>query len=120
MAPEVTEGGRPQDQERSHKRKGRPSAETARLLTAWQDALRAELRMIVEALGERKAKGLGLTGDELVIALDDPRRSALVSRGIAIARELGASIDETPPDPNAPGAPPRPPGRRRKVDYGGA
>lgn len=114
----MTEGGRPQDQERSHKRKGRPSAETVRLLTAWQDALRAELRAIVDALA---ATTQNLIAVELQIPLEDPRRDRLVSRGIAIAKELGASIDDGPTDPDTPpGAPPKRPGRRGKVDFGGA
>lgn len=115
----MTEGGRAQDQERSHKRKGRPSAETRKLLNAWQDALRAELRGIVAALEETKAPGLLPGPPELAIALEDPRRDRFVDRGVKIARELGASIDDAP-DPEAAPTPARPSTRKRKIDFGGA
>lgn len=119
----MTEGGREQDQERSHKKKGRPSPETVRLLTAWQDALRAELRAVVDALEAKEAGTLfapGASGPGPLYPLEDPRRDRFVSRGIAIAKELGASIDDTPAGPEGKTPAKRPPRRRARVDFGGA
>lgn len=117
------ESGRPQDQGRKHRRTGRPSAETRRLLEAWQDVQRAELRAVVAALEATAAGGILPAGDgetlPLAIPLEDPRRDRLIDRGIKVARDLGASIDVTP-DPDTPGSAPAttPRPRRRKVDFG--
>lgn len=82
--------------------------------------MRAELDALAEALEARKADGL-IPQDkpDPLIPLDDPRRDRLVTRGIQIAKELGAEID--PPPETPPGdAPADPPRRRGRVDFGGA
>lgn len=122
------DAGRPQDQGRKHRRRGRPSPETRRLLEAWQDTLRAELRAIVAALEATADPGLlpaapGETAKP-AIPLEDPRRDRFVDRGVKIAKELGASIDADPdPEAGPGGAPatstPRPRGRRKPIDFGG-
>lgn len=112
--------GRPQDQGRSRTRRGRPSAETTLLLTSWQATLRAELRAIVAALDARAPAGL-LPADapDPLIPLDDPKRDRLVDRGVKVARELGASIDDAPEDGPTPTPATTPAKRRRKIDFGG-
>lgn len=124
-AADMTDPGRAQDQGRKHTRRGRPSAATRNLLTAWHGVLRSELAAIVAALEETKTKdvGLGLTDPDppsLAVPLEDPRRDRYITRGVAIARELGQAID--PPDAGEePGAPATTPRRRRgRVDFGGA
>lgn len=111
----MSDGGREQDQGRSHKRKGDPSPESRRRVERWRDVMRAELDMIADAL---EAKAKGLVGEDLVIPLDDPKRDRLVSRGIQVAKELGAEIDPASATPaDAPAG--RPPKRRGRVDFGG-
>lgn len=99
---------------KSHKRQGRPSAETSSLLADWQATMRAELRAIVEALGARKT---GLMPDvvELAIPLDDPRRDRLVDRGVKVGRELGTEVDVGGTAAPESAAPARV--RRRKPDF---
>lgn len=116
----MTEGGREQDQGRSHKRRGRPSAETVRLLDAWQEVLRAELRAVVDALKAEAPAGLLKDAKPSpLIPLDDARRDRLVDRGVKVAKELGASIDDGDPADGNATTETRNTGRKRKVDFGG-
>lgn len=116
----MTDGDRPQDVGRSHRRRGAPSAETAELLTTYQVAMRDELRGILAALKAAKPLGLVDVGPELAIPLEDPRRDRLWDRAVKLGRELGSAIDADPvpirPTEGSAAAKPRP--RRRKLDMG--
>jgi len=111
----TSEAGRPQDQGRSHHRKGKPSAETTSLLADWQATMRHELRAIVEAVGARASGLLPDVPASFVIPLDDARRDRLFDRGVKLGRELGTEVDVAPPvpEPTARRGP-----RRSRVDYG--
>lgn len=109
--------GRPQDVGRTRRRKGSPSPETASLLTRYHDAMRAELRALLDDVAPKEADpGLGLVPEK-------PKRLSVKDRGeawklaILLGRELGSAIEPTPPPSDA-----VTPTRRRggKVDFGGA
>ncbi len=116
-------GGRPQDQGRTHRRRGRPSAETSSLLADYQAAMRDELRDVLgELRGKPPAAGL----------LDDPanppapvrppltERARLWDLAIKVGRELGTEVDVTPAAGEAGPAQPAGPRkwRRGRVDFG--
>jgi hypothetical protein len=106
---------RPQDVGRTHRRRGAPSPETAELLTAYQDAMRTELRaLLVEIRGKVPEPGLGLVATEPVRPAIEARR-ALWALAIQLGRELGSAIDA---DPVPVTAEPGPRARRRPVDFG--
>jgi hypothetical protein len=115
----VTDGGRPQDQGRTHRARGRPSAETVSLLERYQASMRDELAgVLVELEGKIPAAGLLDEG----LPRPDPVRPSLADRArlwdlaIKLGRELGSSIDPTPP---APASSPRARrARSARVDFG--
>lgn len=116
----MTDGDRPQDVGRSHRRKGAPSPETAELLTAYQAAMRSELRDVLAEL-KGSVTPTGLLDSEFTTAEVRTRppiaeRVRLWDLAIKIGRELGSAIDADPvPVASAPAGPR---GRRRKLDYG--
>src|SRR5262245_26309549 len=85
--------GRAQDQGRSHRKRGDPSPATRDRLDRWYDTLRAELDSVIAQL---TAVSDQTTLDGIAppaIPLDDARRDRYISRGVTIARELGAEVD---------------------------
>jgi len=109
-------GDRPQDAGRRHRRRGNPSPETAALLTAYQSAMRDELRAVLAELrGTPEPAGLM---PDVVPALKRPSladRMRLWDLAIKLGRELGTAIDAAPPEADGPAPAPR---ARRRVDYG--
>lgn len=113
---------RPQDAGRSHKRRGRPSAETSTLLAAYQEAMRTELRAtLTEIEGVDPPPSLELT--------DEPPgkvrpklevRVRLWDLAIKLGRELGTEVDPAGGADAADGSPPVARRRRRRPDFGGA
>jgi hypothetical protein len=115
----TAEGGRPQDQGRTHRRRGRHSPETTALLGDYQAAMRAELRAVLGELeGVDPPPGLDLDGkppERQRPKLDV--RMKLWDLAIKVGRELGAAIDADPPATD--GKPQTTPKRSRaRVDYG--
>lgn len=110
------ETGRPQDQGRSHKAKGRPSAETRSLLARYHAAMRDDLAAILDELEPRTPEP-GLLPDVKAEPTRKPvkERAGLWDLAMRLGRELGAEID---PGPVADAAPARASGRRGRVDYG--
>lgn len=109
------EAGRPQDQERRHRAKGRPSTETRRLLAQYQAAMRDELRALLAEIEPRPpAAGLGLVNDQPK-RLPVADRARLWDLAIKLGRELGSEID---PTPLASEAPARRAPRSRRIDFG--
>jgi hypothetical protein len=107
---------RPQDVGRIRRRRGAASPETAELLTAYQSAMRDELRtLLVELAGKAPERGLGLVNTERVRPSIETRKS-LWALAIQLGRELGSAIDADPV-PLTPATAPRA-ARRRPVDFG--
>lgn len=117
MAADTT-GEREQDAGRPHRRRGRPSQATLSLLERYQAAMRDELGGLLRELeGAEPPPGLGLDANPPARV-----RPSLADRGrlwelaIKLGRELGSSIDPTPPPSSTPAAPRGP--SRRRVDFG--
>lgn len=104
---------------KSHKRRGRPSSETASLLAEYQAAMRDELRACLEELqGSDPPPGLALDGKPA--AKERPKldvRMRLWDLAIKVGRELGTAVDATPATAGAEPAAARPRSRKR-IDYG--
>ena len=113
--PMTEEAGRPQDQGRSHKRKGAPSAATRTLLVEYQEAMRAELRAVLGDLAPRVPPA-GLLPDVQAVPIRLPMAERIKAWDLAIklGRELGTEIEPAAP----PVAASRPARRPRKVDFG--
>lgn len=116
------EDGRPQDQDRRHRKAGSPSPETASLLADYQAAMRTELRAVLTEL-EGVAAPTGLLDTEFTTAEVRTRpsladRMKLWDLGIKLGRELGTEVDPGPLPGAAPAVPPSGPRRRTRVDYG--
>jgi hypothetical protein len=110
------DGTRPQDEGRVHRRKGAPSAATLSLLADYQDAMRTELRAVLDELAGQPAPA-GLLPDAAKVRVRPSigDRMKLWDLGIKLGRELGSEIDPpTPPVVQGPGRARRSP----KVDYG--
>jgi hypothetical protein len=111
------DGTRPQDAGRAHRRKGAPSAATLSLLADYQEAMRAELRTVLDELAGRPApSGLLDEPTTIRVTIRPPiaDRIKLWDLGMKLGRELGSEIDPAPP-PVVRG-PSKP--RRSRVDYG--
>lgn len=109
--------GRPQDQDRPHRKRAQPSPETASLLAEYQASMRSELRAVLAELrGKLPDPGLGLINAE-------PERPNLTDRmrlwdlAIKLGRELGTEVDDRPIEEGAQPAAPRK-WRRARVAFG--
>lgn len=109
---------RPQDVDRTHRRKGRPSAATAALLTEYHESMRTELRAVLAELAP-VTEASAMFPDLPAVTKRPPlrERMQLWDLAIKLGRELGSAIDVPDPDAQVAG-----PGRRRarRPDYGGA
>lgn len=113
----MTDPGRPQDQGRRHRARGRTSTETDALLDLYRAAMRTELRaVLVDLEGTPAAPGLipDVAPARVRPSLAD--RSRLWDLAIKLGRELGTGIDADPTPQDAPGRPGVP--RRGRVDFG--
>ncbi len=114
-----TEGQRPQDQGRKHRKRGTPSAATASLLAKWQDVKRRELESVIGTFTPAPSAQTTLDGAPDVKPLAIATRTAWMDYGIKIERSLAGEVDE-PPDPDA--APPTdttiPPRSTRRARFG--
>lgn len=110
------DGARPQDVERPHRRKGKPSAATTALLARYHAAMRADLARTLEDLEGTASSQLELDGSSTVKRPALAERVRLWELAIKLGRELGTEIDVG----RAPGeALPAPARRRRgRVDFG--
>lgn len=112
----MTDERRPQDVGRRHRRAGVPSEASRLLLAEYHDAMRAELRALLDELTPAPAAP-GLFGSEPAKRPALDTRARLWDLTIKLGRELGTAIDP----PAAPAAGPAArttPSRRRRVDYG--
>lgn len=89
----TVEGGRAQDQGRTHRRKGAPSAETSSLLVTYQAAMRDELRAVLAEIAGTVVDGL-LGSDVKRPSLEV--RAKLWDLAIKLGRELGTEVDPSP------------------------
>lgn len=98
----VSDPGRPQDQGRTHRRRGSPSPATRALLDRYHAALRDQLGALLDEL-EPKMPAPGLLDGELAATPQRPtleRAGKLWDLAVKLARELGAEIDPAPPQPS--------------------
>ena len=104
------------DRGRAHRRRGIPSAATRSLLSDFHDAMRGELRAILDALAAVASPGIvEVVGPPpLVIPLEDARRGTLWARAVMLGRELGTEVD---PPPATDTKPPEARPRRRRTEW---
>ena len=101
---------RPQDVGRAHRKAGAPGPETARILEAYRNAMRAELE---DTLAELRPEAGQLTIAGGVKRPELAERVKLWNLAIVLARELGSSVDIPAPEPGATVAGDRPSGATR-------
>lgn len=86
-------GDRPQDVERTHRRRGAPAPATVELLERYHGAMRAELEDLLTEI--RPSSGqLTIAGDVERPTLD--RRKALWDLAVKLGRELDGAADPAP------------------------
>lgn len=89
--------GRPQDQGRRHRARAAGSERSQPLLADWYDALRRELRAVVDELAPAPTGQTRLDGAPDVAGPGAVRRRELVELGSKIVAALGTEVD--PPAP---------------------
>jgi hypothetical protein len=117
--------GRPQDQGRKHRRGGNPSPETASLLADYHQAMRDDLRAVLDDIrGHVPDPGLRLLDDaiergDIEARIKSPLKERIPMWDLAIklGRELGTEVDGSPAASAA--QPPTPRKRSRsRIDFG--
>lgn len=109
--------GRPQDQGRPHRARGKPSPATSTLLARYHAAMRSELEATLVEIAGATVVGLLETEVKRPPLAD---RMKLWDLAIKLGRELGTEVDPGPlPGDPAPAAKRSGGIRRGRVDFGG-